>query len=577
MSATCGDKDVDQMVANWLQVDPMETSRSEILELQEKGDIEGLQDRLGDRLQFGTAGLRGLDGAGFNRMNWITVQQTTQGLYKYLEDCFGPDVVQERGVVVGFDARIRSREYAEIVAKVFFEKGVRVCMFSKIVPTPFVAFGVVHLGCVAGVMITASHNPKDYNGYKLYWENGCQIVPPQDLEISSCIEGSLQLWDLSQHNVTTSPLLEDPMRSVSGAYYTNIREQLHFTSDNKSDKVIVYSPLHGVGGDYVVKAFEAFGISPPLLVPEQKHPDPTFPTVSFPNPEEGAHVFQLAFETADRSGADLVIMNDPDADRLAIAEKSEQKWRIFSGNEIGLILGKWMWDNVQKTTPGIPAKDYAMIGTVVSSNMLFKLARKEGFQYFETLTGFKWLGNKAIELRKSGLRVLLAFEEAIGFMLEGPAVDKDGVSAAVTFAEMALHLDSQGMTVHDYLHEVSMELGQLDYRSGSFHKAPKDAIQVFDRLRQGGYPKEVAGFAVKWVRDMGKGVDTSKPDGLTDLPWKTGDLMITFGLEQGGWITLRASGTEPKVKYYLEIGSVKGMESKTAAKHLEDTIKDIMK
>lgn len=577
MSATCGDGHVDQLVASWLQVDPMETSRSEILQLQEKGDIEELLDRLEDRLQFGTAGLRGLDGAGFNRMNQTTVQQTTQGLFEYVKDCFGMSAVQGRGVVIGFDARMRSQEYAETVAKVFLEKGVRVCLFSKIVPTPFVAFGVVHLECVAGIMITASHNPKDYNGYKLYWENGCQIIPPQDSKISSCIEDSLQLWDLAMHNVATSTLVEDPMVSVSDAYFTAISKHLHFKPVAKSKKVLVYSPLHGVGGEYIEKAFAAFGISPPIMVPEQEDPDPTFPTVSFPNPEEGAHVFQLAFETADKNGASLILMNDPDADRLAVAEKIDREWKILSGNEIGLVLGKWIWDNVRKINPGIPAENYAMIGTVVSSKMLSRLAHKEGFQYFHTLTGFKWLGNKAIELRKSGLRVLLAFEEAIGFMLEGPATDKDGVSAAATFAEMALSLHSQGMTVHGYLREISLELGQLEYRSGSFHQSPKDAAHIFECLRDTGYPKELAGFVVEWVRDMGKGIDTSRQDGLTDLPWKKGDLMITFGLEQDGWITLRASGTEPKLKYYLEIGNVKGMDASTAAKHLEEVIKDIVK
>jgi phosphomannomutase len=667
----------------WLRIDPDPQSRAEVQALlarvADDGDdaaptataaLAELRDRFSGPLEFGTAGLRAKMGAGPARMNRVTVQQATQGLANYLLDetpgtggaavLFGAsspspaDSLRRAGVVIGHDARRGSAHFARVAAAVLASKGIRVYLFGSIVPTPFVAAGVAFLKAAGGVMVTASHNTKEYNGYKVYWMGGSQIVPPIDGGIAKAIrksEAEEGLWELPQEllladdaapqeataasveagaatpDQKNQPLITDPTDAVVPLYYRQLVEGLRFRPPeaNARAQPVVYTPLHGVGLTAVERAFQAFNLPPPLVVAAQAQPDPDFPTVVFPNPEEGAGTWDLAFEAGRKNNARLVLANDPDADRLAAAERDASfpgGYRPFSGNEIGLLLADWVWRN-----RGNANKKQAMLASAVSSRALGSVAEREGFLFEQTLTGFKWLGTVARRMMAGGGKeggdgdggggepksspsssppsvdeVLFAFEEAIGFMFPGTGVlDKDGVAGACAFAEMAADryagggggdaagADGEGdaatpspkRTLAGRLEELYALYGRFCSRSGYFiADPPSKGAAVFEEWRQekeaggggcngndnhGGrsYPSSIGGLRVASVRDLGIGLDTAQPDTKPLLPWSEGDMMVTFELEDlerglRGALTLRGSGTEPKLKYYAEVWTVGG-------------------
>mmetsp|Transcript_30392 Transcript_30392/g.79059 ORF Transcript_30392/g.79059 Transcript_30392/m.79059 type:complete len:625 (+) Transcript_30392:1234-3108(+) len=549
------------LAEQWLHVDPDERSRGIIKGLVEEGNEGKLADLLGKRLEFGTAGLRGRMGPGYNAMNTVVIQQTTQGLCRYLEQ-EAKEVLQANGVVIGFDNRHNSECFAETAAAVFLSQGYRVHLFSACVPTPFVAAGVAEIGAAAGIMVTASHNPKDDNGYKVYWGNGTQIIPPHDEGIAHAITQNLDLWSLPQ-DMRNHALLSDPTEQITSSYFTKL-ECLRYRRvvENGKAQPLTYTPLHGLGAAPVQRAFSQFGLPAPHVVAVQAQPDPEFPTVAFPNPEEGAGTWRLAFEEGAAKGDQLVMANDPDVDRLCVAEADPETpggWRAFTGNEMAALLAHWIWSNFKRAHPQVPASKCVMLASTVSSKFLAAMGAAEGFRFEETLTGFKWIGNRAIELEQQGLQVLFAFEEAIGFML-GPYKDKDGISAAAVFAEMAADVYERGATLKGTLADLYDRYGFSAFRSGYYiADRPELNKAVFERLRAGSsYAQSIGGVRVTSVRDLGMGLDTSRPDQKATLPWRQGDMMITYNLEGGGTLTLRASGTEPKLKYYLEVVSDAG-------------------
>jgi phosphoglucomutase/phosphopentomutase len=364
-------------------------------------------------------------GAGYSKMNDLTVIQTTQGFCRYLESCF-EQTIKKRGVVIGHDARHNSQRFAALAAAVFLSQGIRVYLYHDIVPTPYVPFAVVHYGTVAGIMITASHNPKEDNGYKVYWENGAQIIRPHDSNIAKSIEINLepwpQAWDSSL--ATQSPLRLDPLDEVNEKYHQAVSTQCCFNGELNEDTKMkfTYSAMHGVGYQFVQRLFSQFGIPEVIPVKEQVTPDPDFPTVKFPNPEEGKSALALSIETANANNSSVILANDPDADRLAVAEKQESGvWHVFTGNEIGTLLGWWAFYNHKRQHPEQFPGDVYMLASTVSSKMIGSMAQVEGFKFIETLTGFKWMGNQAQELMSQGKTVLFAFEEAIGFRMPSGA------------------------------------------------------------------------------------------------------------------------------------------------------------
>eukprot|EP01035_Chromulina_nebulosa_P025828 gene25828-33738_t len=402
---------VNQSARQYISWDPNSGTRSIIesklstIQGNELKDLGSLVDSK-NRLKFGTAGLRGAMGAGYNCMNDLVVLQTSQGLLKYICDSIGSSQqtkiagIKAQGIVVGYDHRkqesLSSKGFARITAAVFLQQGFKVYLLENFVPTPFVAFAVKELNCVAGVMVTASHNPMQDNGYKLYWGNGAQIISPHDQ------------YPYSDEAVQAHPLVQDVTESIAAQYYAAIAKLNDYNTENARSHIqFVYTAMHGVGWQWVERAFTAFGFSPSTLRPvvTQCQPDPTFPTVRFPNPEEkGALDESIKF--ADQLGSvSLIIANDPDADR---------GWRVFTGNELGVLLGHWQIQRWKKKKDK-GEKDAAVLASVVSSRMLRAIATKEAVKYYDTLTGFKWLGNRSIQLREEGVEVLFAYEEALGY------------------------------------------------------------------------------------------------------------------------------------------------------------------
>uniref|UniRef100_H3CJC9 Phosphoglucomutase 2 n=1 Tax=Tetraodon nigroviridis TaxID=99883 RepID=H3CJC9_TETNG len=571
--SSTGDAKLDQAVRQWLLYDKNPKTASVVQDLVREGAVEALRKCFASRMEFGTAGLRAAMGAGVSCMNDLTIIQTTQGFCRYLEESFGS--LKERGVVIGFDARAHppsggsSKRFASLAAAVFISRGVPVHLFSDVTPTPFVPFAVSHLGLCAGIMVTASHNPKQDNGYKVYWENGAQIVGPHDKEISKAIEDNLEPWPESWNTeeALKSPLLKDPYQNVQTQYLKAIQKHCHHRDINKSSEVkIVHTSVHGVGHAFVQSAFQAFDLRPPYAVEEQKDPDPEFPTVKYPNPEEGEGVLTLSFALAEREGATVVLANDPDADRLAAAEKQDSgRWRVFTGNELGALLGWWMfhcWK--QHNADAAAVKKVYMLSSTVSSKILRAIALKEGFHFEETLTGFKWMGNRAKSLLDQGNTVLFAFEEAIGYMCSPSVLDKDGVSAAAIAGEMISYLATKNKSLSQQLTTVYEEYGYHISKNSYFICHNQEVIRsLFERLRNYGdkkasYPTECGRFSVSAVRDLTTGYDNNQPDNKAVLPTSSSSQMITFSFTNGGVATMRTSGTEPKIKYYTELCAAPG-------------------
>lgn len=550
-------------------------------------DSASLRRLMHPRIAFGTAGLRGRMEAGFASMNTLTVTQASQGFVSYLLSS-GGDV--SRGVVIGYDGRHHSLHFARLAAATFVHKGVPVRLFTEVVATPLVPFAVLRYGAAAGLMVTASHNPKDDNGYKVYWANGCQIVSPIDKGIAAAIEAHQEPWPLDVAALVASPLVSDPTADVAAAYKQSLAERTTHHAANAAASAkhpIVFTAMHGVGRRWVADAFAAFGIAPYVPVAEQIDPNPDFPTVAFPNPEEGAGALRLAFLTAEKHQARLVLANDPDSDRLAVAERRVSyaerpalvgaadadvmaAWRVFTGNEIGIVLGAYCWHDLVAREPGIERSKVAVINSTVSSKMLKAFADKEGLRYEETLTGFKWIGTAAIRMiQREGCRFLFGFEEAIGFLVGDLCFDKDGVRSAATFAEHALALYERGSTVAQQLSALGDQYGHFLQRNGYyFCYDPAVMERIFSKLRKDGqYAKSIGAYAVAHVRDLTTGYDSQQADHKAILPTSSSSHMITYYFENGAVATLRGSGTEPKLKFYIEMSHA---DAATARRILDD-------
>ncbi|KAK7863518.1 hypothetical protein R5R35_004971 [Gryllus longicercus] len=556
-----------EKIQEWLNWDKNENTRNEIQSLRDAGDEAQLQKLLLSRLQFGTAGLRGRMGPGYSQMNDLVIIQTAQGLCKYVEESFH-DSEKKAGIVIGYDGRHNSKRFAELSAAIFLNRGISVYLFSKVCPTPFVPFAVDHFQCFCGVMVTASHNPKDDNGYKVYWDNGAQITSPHDKNIQKTILKNLEPWEKSWNVsiIHEQPLLvSDPLEEISAEYFGVFANNYLFLDINKSCSLkFTYTPMHGVGYPYMMRAFEAACFKPFVVVDKQRDPDPEFPTVKFPNPEEGKSALNLAFQTADSCNSTIILANDPDADRLAVAEKLENgEWRVFTGNELGALLGWWTLFCHKKRSTNVPLKDVYMLSSTVSSKILQSMSKVEGFTFLETLTGFKWMGNKAFELKARGLTVLFAFEEAIGFMCGTAVLDKDGISAGIQIAELAAYLAENKMSLVQKLEDIYKLYGQHLSLNSYFLCYDPDIIKhIFEKLSNAkGEPKTYPDslmngkYKITGVRDLRYGYDSNEPDLVPKLPVSSSSYMLTFRFGNGLVATLRTSGTEPKIKYYTELCS----------------------
>jgi phosphomannomutase len=524
----------------WLRADPDPTTVEELRGLLERGDVADLADRFLGDLEFGTAGLRGVLGAGPNRMNRAVVRRTTAGLARYLK-AHVPDVAT-RGVVVGRDGRRLSAEFAEDTACVLAAEGIPAHVFPILVPTPLTAFAALHLNAAAAVMVTASHNPPEYNGYKVYWGNGAQIIPPHDKGIAafiSRVEPASQVELLTPAEAYARGLWRDVPDSLGEAYLDAILK-LRVHGRGSETLSLVYTAMHGVGGVWMERALRRAGFRRFHVVAEQHQPDGTFPTVRFPNPEEPG-AMDLSISTAERVKADLVLANDPDADRLAIMVRDAQgRLRMLTGNEVGVLLGHFVL--VQgPTRRGRPH----VVTTIVSSTQLGDIARELGVAYDEVLTGFKWIANRALEREKQeGTQFVFGYEEALGYTVGTVTRDKDGVGAGLVFADLAAWCESQGKTVLGYLEEIQRRFGLYVSAQRNFTFPGAEGAQVISRIMEGfrrSVPSRVGELPVRNVLDYKKG-ERLPPSNV-----------LAFELEGGGRVTARPSGTEPKIKYYFEL------------------------
>lgn len=432
--------------------------------------------------------------------------------------------------------------------------------FKTITPTPWVPFSIRKYQAALGVMITASHNPKNDNGYKVYWDNGSQIIPPHDKNIAGSILKNLAPWDevacWSKESYVNPDLILEKLDEVNASYFQALSNHCHFKDQNiNSNLKIVYTPVHGVGYESCKTAItQVFGFKNFSATPEQFEPNPDFPTVDFPNPEEGKGVLKLSFKEADRFGSNLVLASDPDADRLAVAERkdSNSEWKVFNGNECGALLGYWAYKMYVQKHGRENLKNCWMLASTVSSMILKAIAEKESFNFEDTLTGFKWMGNRADALIHEGQTVLFAFEEAIGFMYGDKVLDKDGVSAAGVFSEMANQLQMEGKTIQDQLNFIYQTYGYHVSNNSYFISHDKAKTnEMFSKI-QANYPEKLGEYEITGIRDLNKGYDNRNPDNKSILPTQSSH-MITFYFKNGATVTLRTSGTEPKIKYYMEM------------------------
>ena len=559
----------------WAENDPDPDARAEIDALVTAIDPTktDLADRFAGSLEFGTAGLRGVVGAGPNRMNRAVVLRTSHGLGHYLLETV-PGAAQ-KGVVIGCDGRRMSREFAEDTACALAGAGIHVQLFAGVVPTPLLAFAVTHLGCAAGVMVTASHNPPEYNGYKAYWGNGAQIIPPIDVGIAKAIEGAPAAKDVPRPTLDEAKakgLVRILGGEVADIYLADVKK-LGVRSDGDRALSIVYTPLHGVGDELARRAFADAGFPNVTSVPEQQKPDGAFPTVQFPNPEEKG-AMDLSFALARSLKADLVVANDPDADRLAIALPSAASptgYMQLTGNQVGVLLGHYVLTGGLAQSGGpqpgggplrgaravAPADGEPLVlASIVSSPMLGVIAGALGAHYEEVLTGFKWIANRALDLKKEkGWRFVFGFEEALGYTVGELVRDKDGISAAVLFAELTAVLRAQGTTVLAHLEGLYRRYGLFVSSQVNLTRKGAEGIaelrSIMARLRKSP-PWEVAEQGVVSVRDYLGQVIVAKDGSMKPLSLPKSDV-LAFELASGSRIIARPSGTEPKAKFYFDV------------------------
>jgi phosphomannomutase len=537
------------VVEAWIADDPDPGTRAELTALLEAGDTAGLASRFGEPLTFGTAGIRGPLGAGPARMNRATVRRVTAGLAAYLDQVgpvqLGPDAAA-RPVVIGHDARRGSREFADEAAAVLTGAGRQVLRVPSPVPTPVLAFAVRHLRAAAGVMVTASHNPRDDNGVKVYWGDGVQIVPPVDAGIAAAAAAAGPLLDLPLGG--SGEFLGD---ELAEAYLTGIRAAVPLGDQIFTEGLnLAYTPLHGVGLATVQKLFGRAGFAPMSVVPEQAEPDGAFPTLPKPNPEEPG-ALDLLLAEATRIGADLALANDPDADRVAAAlpdPAAPGGWRVLTGDELGALLGDYLLRHAPDAARRL------LVTTVVSSSLLGELAAAAGAAFAETLTGFKWIMRASDDPAASaGHRFLFGYEEALGYAVTELVRDKDGMSAALALAGAAAEAKSQGRTLAGLLDDIARRFGL--YATGQFSVdlsgGPEAGAALLAAARNAP-PLSLLGQPVTSIDDLGLGL-RSRADGTKDpLALPRSDVII-WRCGDGTRVAVRPSGTEPKVKIYLQV------------------------
>ena len=534
-------------------------------------DDQEIKERFYKDLEFGTAGLRGIIGAGTNRMNIYVVRKTTQGLANYIISQDG----QKKGVAIAFDSRRMSPEFASEAALCLAANGIKAYIFESLRPTPELSFAVRELGCIAGINITASHNPPEYNGYKVYWEDGAQITPPHDGGIMDEVKKVTdydQVKTMDKEEAIAAGLYEVIGQKVDDAYIERLKSQvLHMDAIRQmaGELKIVYSPLHGTGNIPARRVLDELGFKHVYVVKEQELPDGEFPTVSYPNPES-KEAFELGLALAKEVDADLVLATDPDADRLGVYVKDQQgEYHSLTGNMSGCLLADYEIGQ-RKALKGLP-QDGALIKTIVTTNMADAIARAYGVRLIEVLTGFKYIGQQILGFEENHTGTyLFGFEESYGCLIGTHARDKDAIVATMALCEAAAYYKTQGKTLWDAMIDMYEKYGYYKDDIQSITMKGIEGLekiqQIMESLRQNP-PAEIAGYKVTAARDYKKDTITDLATGKVTATGLPSSNVLYYDLTDDAWLCVRPSGTEPKVKFYYGIKgtSLDDADQKSAA------------
>ena len=543
--------------------------------------LEGNEDEIFDRfyreLEFGTGGLRGVIGAGTNRMNFYTVGKATQGLANFINK----QGAAAKGVAIAFDSRRMSPEFADTAACVLAANGIKAYIFDSLRPTPELSFALRTLGCTAGIVVTASHNPPEYNGYKVYWEDGAQITAPKDAQIIgevNAIKDYAEIKKMTTEAAKEAGLYEVIGKEIDDKYMEALKKLfLHPEAIKQmaSSLKIVYTPLHGTGNVPVRCVLKELGFEQVTVVPEQELPDGNFPTVSYPNPED-KKAFALALDLAKKVDADLVLATDPDADRLGVYAKDTKtgEYKVFTGNMSGMLICEY--EMSQKKALGILPANGALVTTIVSSNMAQAVAKEYGMKFIECLTGFKYIGEQIKFFEQTGSNeYVFGFEESYGCLVGTHARDKDAVVAVMALCEAAAYYKTQGITLWDQMLNIYNKYGYykedlftMTFKGADGAKKMQDMMDAYRKNT----PKHVGAYKVLRLRDYKNDVITDLATGETAPTGLPKSNVLYFELENDAWFCVRPSGTEPKIKFYA---GIKGTSLEDSAKKLDELMEAI--
>ena len=543
--------------------------------------LEGNEDEIFDRfyreLEFGTGGLRGVIGAGTNRMNFYTVGKATQGLANFINK----QGAAAKGVAIAFDSRRMSPEFADTAACVLAANGIKAYIFDSLRPTPELSFALRTLGCTAGIVVTASHNPPEYNGYKVYWEDGAQITAPKDAQIIgevNAIKDYAEIKKMTTEAAKEAGLYEVIGKEIDDKYMEALKKLVLHPEAIKqmaSSLKIVYTPLHGTGNVPVRRVLKELGFEQVTVVPEQELPDGNFPTVSYPNPED-KKAFALALDLAKKVDADLVLATDPDADRLGVYAKDTKtgEYKVFTGNMSGMLICEY--EMSQKKALGILPDNGALVTTIVSSNMAQAVAKEYGMKFIECLTGFKYIGEQIKFFEQTGSNeYVFGFEESYGCLVGTHARDKDAVVAVMALCEAAAYYKTQGITLWDQMLNIYNKYGYykedlftMTFKGADGAKKMQDMMDAYRKNT----PKQVGAYKVLRLRDYKNDVITDLATGETAPTGLPKSNVLYFELENDAWFCVRPSGTEPKIKFYA---GIKGTSLEDSAKKLDELMEAI--
>ena len=553
-----------------------EATKAELMSI--KDDENEIRERFYADLEFGTAGLRGVIGAGTNRMNIYTVRKATQGLANYI--C--KQGRQAQGVAIAFDSRRMSPEFADEAALCLAANGIKAYVFESLRPTPELSYAVRKLGCIAGINITASHNPPEYNGYKVYWEDGAQITPPHDTGIMAEVKAVADyntVKTMAKADAQQAGLYETIGAAIDDSYIAELKTQVRHPESIKEvqkDLTIVYTPLHGTGNIPARRVLKELGFENVYVVPEQELPDGEFPTVSYPNPE-AEEAFTLALKLAKEKNADLVLATDPDADRLGVYVKDARsgEYITLTGNMSGCLLAEYEISQI-KALKGLP-EDGALIKTIVTTNMADAIAKYYGVKLIEVLTGFKYIGQQILGFEQSGKGTyLFGFEESYGCLIGTHARDKDAIVATMALCEAAAYYKTQGKTLWDAMTDMYERYGYYKDEVKSITLKGIEGLQkiqdIMNALREN-TPSEIGGYKVLSARDYKKDTVKDMETGAVTTTGLPSSNVLYYDLSDDAWLCVRPSGTEPKIKFYY---GVKGTSLEDAAAKSEALGKQVV-